>query len=34
METTDNVEATKRANVEELNKAALAHFMKESKLSK
>ena len=28
---TDNVEATKRANVEGLNKVALAHFMKESK---
>lgn len=28
---TDNVEATKRVNVEELNKTALAHFMKESK---
>ena len=31
MVTTDNVEARKRANVEELNKTALAHFMKESK---
>lgn len=28
---TNNVEATKRANVEELNNTALAHFMKESK---
>ena len=28
---TEDVEATKRANVEGLNKAALAHFMKESK---
>ena len=29
MEMTDNVEATKRADVEGLNKAALKHYKKE-----